>query len=145
MFKQALRNNPTMTFPSIGRDRGKGPRGTKTVDKRTKSDKNLWITGRPATRGNSFKRREYVLYDGKDGSPNGIVSNFRKGPNLRPKSAYDSTAFPPLPQSSNLGGMSAPLKGISLRVIAPPYPLLAYASGDMATNIPNPFVIQEFD
>lgn len=58
--------------------------------------------------------------------------------NPQPESAYDVVAFLPLPLSPNPGGMTAPLRGISQRATATPYPFSTYTLGNMTTNVATP-------
>lgn len=99
----------------------------------------LWTTPRakPASRPlGSVDKRAYASSNSRATIP--------ADPQL--ESAYDSTAFPPLQQPVNLGGMWA-LKGISPRAIAFPYSFSTYTSENMATTATDPFapctVLQE--
>lgn len=76
-----------------------------------------------------------VMMEQLQASGSGLISQASVMANPQLESVYN--AFPPLPQLSNLEGMTAPLGGISPKATAPPFPFSIYTSGNAATNTVN--------
>lgn len=92
----------------------------------------LRISGVEPTQGPSISVTKGALAPGNLGAT--IFANPQHG------SAYDPMAFSPRPQPVNSRSTWAPVKGISPRATALPYPFPIYTSGNMATTTTDPLV-----